>query len=97
LIELSSFSFPLLLLVYACSTWENLTHVFFEVEEKEAIKSELGLKAVPYYAVADRHHTIVANGEPKTVNWEAELEKLRAPAAAAPAAGVGALVLDEDF
>ena len=77
------------------STWENLTHVFFEVEQNELVKKELGLKSVPFYAVADQNHVIVARGEPKTVSWEDEWAKIRAPAVPAP--GAAALELDEDF
>lgn len=36
------------------SQWENLSHCFLDIENKEAVKAALGMSAVPFYCIADK-------------------------------------------
>lgn len=49
--------------------WENLTHVFAEIDVKEEMKATFGFTAVPFYVVFDEDGTIVGSGESKTFNY----------------------------
>jgi hypothetical protein len=74
-------------------TWENLTHVFMEVEVKEEAKALFGFNAVPFVIVVDKDGNVIGHGDPKTVDYAA----LVAGGAAAAAGASAPLVLDEDF
>jgi len=51
------------------SNWENMTHVFMEVDAKEQAKAEWGFSAVPFYVVVDANGSVIGTGEPKTVDY----------------------------
>ena len=70
-------------------TWENLMHVFMEVEVKEEAKALFGFNAVPFVIVVDKDGNVIGHGDPKTVDY-ASLVKT-------PTSSASGLVLDEDF
>lgn len=55
------------------SDWDNLTHVFVDLKDKEAVKSTFGFSAVPFYVVFDQNGTIVGKGEPKAFDYQSVL------------------------
>ena len=49
--------------------WNNLTHIWMDLEEKEQAKKEFNFTSVPFYVVVGRDGIVIASGEPKTMNY----------------------------
>lgn len=60
------------------SDWENLAHVFMDLEMKEVAKKAFGFTQVPYYVVVSECGTIVGMGDPRKVDYE-QLLKAEVP------------------
>ena len=50
--------------------WENLTHLYMTVDEKERAKKEFGFKAVPFVAVFGADGALRYAGEPGKINYD---------------------------
>ena len=50
--------------------WENLTHVFMEVDMKELAKKAFGFTQVPFYVVVGESGSILGMGDPKNIDYE---------------------------
>ena len=80
--------------------WEDLTHVFMEVEHKDAAKSAFGFSAVPFVIIVDKSGNIISSGDPKSLDYATLLKTAAsgATATSAPAAATeNTFSLDEDF
>jgi hypothetical protein len=76
--------------------WDNLTHTFMQVEDKEVAKTVFGFNAVPFVLLVDTNGIVVAKGDPKTVDYEVILkasENMGNLSNSTPAV----LTFDEDF
>jgi len=51
-------------------TWENLTHLYMTIEEKEKAKEIYGFKSVPFCVVFSVDGEILAKGDPKTIDFQ---------------------------
>jgi len=49
--------------------WENLTHLFMSVDEKELAKSEFDFSAVPFCVVFAANGSVLYKGDPKDINF----------------------------
>ena len=81
-----------LVLEMISDSWDNLVHVFMDLDEKEIAKAEFGFTAVPFVVVVDQQGTILGMGDPKAIDYLDLINSVRAPIP-----GRTALVLDEDF
>lgn len=55
-------------------SWENLTHLFIETENKDEAKATFGYSSVPYYIVFDKNGRIIKYGDSKTVDYMKEIK-----------------------
>ena len=79
-------------------TWENLTHVFMEIDVKEEAKLFFGFTAVPFIVVIDIDGTVLGKGDPKSFDYMSLLKNTTTTNTAASTVVVpGMLTLDEDF
>jgi len=79
--------------------YENLTHVFMEIDAKEKAKEVFGFSAVPFVVVVRSDGTVLGQGDPKTINYVELLKshgEHHVPTASQPTAS-HSLVFDEDF
>jgi thiol-disulfide isomerase/thioredoxin len=81
-----------LVLEMISDSWDNLVHVFMDIDEKEKAKAEFGFNAVPFVLVVDQQGTILGMGDPKAIDY---LDLINS--ALAPTPTRATLVLDEDF
>ena len=72
--------------------WENMAHVFMEMDVKENAKAAFGFSAVPFVVVVDKSGAVIGQGDPKLVDYAELLSKPQPPTGRSPD-----LVLDEDF
>jgi len=72
--------------------WESMTHVFMEIEDKEAAKAAFGFAAVPFLLVVSKAGSILGMGDPKNTDYQALLAASEELAGAADV-----FTLDEDF
>ena len=84
--------------------WENMTHVFMDMEMKEEAKKLLGFTAVPFYVVVDKNGNITGKGDPKKIDYMELLNTEAQPIIEKPEEIVPILApvenvftLDEDF
>jgi hypothetical protein len=54
--------------------WENMTHVFMDMENKEAAKAAFGFAQVPFYVVVSKEGNILGKGAPQSVDHQALLQ-----------------------
>lgn len=89
--------------------WQNMTHVFMDIENKDIAKAAFKFTQVPFYVVVSATGDVVDTGDPKSVDFRASLQAAAKPEMtsdcclqtsefdnAAPAA-VHTFSLDEDF
>ena len=57
------------------SDWENITHVFMDMEMKEEAKKLLNFAAVPFYVIVNKDGVITGKGDPKKMDYIALLNK----------------------
>ena len=87
--------------------WENMRHMFMDMEEKESAKALFGFTQVPFCVVVSPSGTVVAAGEPKTLDLSmllsvgteemVENKNTNLIQALAPSVIASGFVLDEDF
>ena len=80
----------------ACD-WDNLTHIWMEIEEKEQAKKEFNFTSVPFYVVVGKDGSIIASGEPKSVNYMQLIKNFDENTSSNSSGAKPELVLDEDF
>jgi thiol-disulfide isomerase/thioredoxin len=68
--------------------WENLTHLFMSVDEKELAKSEFNFSAVPFCVVFAANGSVLYKGHPKDVKFKTifESDKIEPDSETGPAA-----------
>lgn len=55
--------------------WDNITHVFMDMEMKEEAKKLLNFAAVPFYVIVNKDGVITGKGDPKKMDYIALLNK----------------------
>ncbi|CAM9490955.1 unnamed protein product, partial [Ectocarpus fasciculatus] len=53
--------------------WENMIHLFVDVDTKERLKDQFKFSQVPFCIVADDKLKVVASGNPKEINLASAL------------------------
>lgn len=76
-------------------TWENLVHVFMDIDVKEEAKQIFGFTSVPFVVLIDKDGAILGHGDPKSFDYMAMLQN--ASKLDITAQVPSTLVLDEDF
>lgn len=86
--------------------WENLTHLFVKMENKDAIKQHFGFSQVPFYVVFDQEGSIVGSGDSKNFDYATTLAEVTKTSKAenqynvsnaVPSTTANTFTLDEDF
>jgi thiol-disulfide isomerase/thioredoxin len=78
--------------------WENMTHVFMDMDNKDAAKAAFSFAQVPFYVIVSASGEIVAQGEPKQIDYQAALKTATASIAAPNGVKKEEVFsLDEDF
>jgi thiol-disulfide isomerase/thioredoxin len=54
--------------------WEDLTHLFMSVDEKELAKSQFGFSAVPFCVVVAADGSVLYTGDPKDISFDSIFE-----------------------
>lgn len=49
--------------------WDNLTHTFMDMTNKEVAKAAFGFTTVPFYVVVSKDGRVVGRGEPKNTDY----------------------------